>query len=92
MQDCLCVSFQEADLLEFVTCSSLRIEHDDVLVASDHQETTVWGKAHTVHWVLPVKIEQLETLQLEVAAIIVIYLKNLEDTLVIADHEVLAVG
>lgn len=58
MHYCLCVSFQETHFLELITSSTLSIEYNNVFVAGDHKETTVWCETHTIDWVLPVKIEQ----------------------------------
>jgi hypothetical protein len=91
VHDGLGVAFQETHLLELITSTALSVEYNDVLVAGDHEETTVWGETHTVDWVLPIQIEQFKAFQLEIASIVIIYLEYLKHAFIIPNYKELAI-
>lgn len=70
----------------------MSIEYHYVLVASDHQESPIRREANTLDWILlPIEVKELQTLELEVVAVILIDLKYFKDAFVIAHSEILAI-
>lgn len=60
-------------------------------MACDYQEATVRRESNALNRVLPVQIEELETLQLEIGAIIVICLEYFKNTFIITHSEIFSI-